>query len=98
MLFASPFRGLLPEVVILEPSLKLEDFKSEINKEREAFSTFLAKKLAESDELDRRMEENTKRLKELMVCDKEELDRLELKRQIEELNEITKRLEEQLYS
>jgi hypothetical protein len=44
------------------------------------------------------MEENTKRLKELMVCDKEELDRLELKRQIEELNEITKRLEEQLYS
>ena len=76
MLFASPFRGLLPEVVILEPSLKLEDFKSEINKEREAFSTFLAKKLAESDELDRRMEENTKKSKELMVCDKEELDNI----------------------
>ncbi len=34
------------------------------------------------------MEENTKKSKKLMVCDKEELERLELKRQIEELNEI----------
>ena len=53
----------------------------------------------EIDEVDRRMEENTERVKKLIVRDKEELERLELKRQIEkELNEITERLKEQLYS
>ena len=53
----------------------------------------------EIDELDRHLEENTERIKKLIVRDKEELERLELKRQLEEeLNEITERLKEQLYS
>jgi len=53
----------------------------------------------EIDEVDRKMEENTERVKKLIVRDKEKLERLELKRQLEEeLNEITERLKEQLYS
>ena len=75
-----------------------EDILCKIREEREKRKRE-GRENPEIDEVDRWMEENTERIKKFIVRDKEELERLELKRQLEEeLNEITKRSKEQLYS